>query len=196
MPVTNLTSNSVDCEVRQLFNANPPQRGKTCENPVTGSWYVGGEDPIRKQMDIACRALHVRRWHAQTGPADVQPLPISVRERDATKLRGTPLHYILEKFARSVEHYYVEPGRDVSEHPKFLEYAAGYLWEGTLPAGGFAHLPAFPTEQVEELKKRFPPKMLPGMSPGATWLPPTEHREAIESLRRCSRNPKAYFFRE
>ena len=196
MTITKLANKFVDREVLRLFQANPPDRGEVSCNPVTGGGYVGGDDPIGEQMDIACRALHVRQWHAATGPADVQPLPISARERDAMALKGTPLHYILEKFARSVEHYYLTPGLDVREHPAFPEYAAGFQWEAALPVGGFAHLPTYPAAQLDELKKRFPPKKLKGMSPGATWLPPKEHREAIDSLRRCSPNSDVYFYRE
>jgi hypothetical protein len=196
MSMTKLAVQFVDREVQRLFSQSPPVRRNFCENPVTGGWYVGGHDRVGKQMDDAHRALDVRQWHAATGPADVQPLPISPCERDAMERKGTPLHYIFAKFARSVEHYYLKPGLDVSEHPIFAEYAAGYLWETGLPAGGFAYLPSYPAEQVDELKKRFPPKMLKGMSPGATWLPPKEHREAIDSLRRCSPSSDVYFYRE
>jgi hypothetical protein len=196
MPIADLTSALVDREVRQLFKTNPSRPGKTCRNPVTGGFYEGDYASSREQRAIARRALEVRLWHARTGPADAQPLPISARERSEMELRGTPLHYILTKFARSVEHYYLTPDLNVSEHPPFLDYVAGVLWEDALPAGGFIHLPTYPAGQLEALKKRVPPKMLPGMSPGATWLPPTEHREAIESLRRCSGNPSVHFLRE
>ena len=189
MPVTKLADKFVD---RDLMT----QPAKLCRNPVTGDWYDVDNTSIAEQMDIARRALEVHFRHALTGAADMQPLPISARERDAMELKGTPLHYILGKFARSVERYYLESGLDVREHPTFTEYAAGFLWENELPAGGFAHLPTYAGQSLEELKKRIPPKMLRGMSPGATWLSPEEHREAIGSLRRCSRNPEAYFYRE
>ena len=91
MTITKLANKFVDREVLRLFQANPPDRGEVSCNPVTGGGYIGGDDPIGEQMDIACRALHVRQWHAETGPDDAQPLPISARERNAMELKGTAL---------------------------------------------------------------------------------------------------------
>jgi hypothetical protein len=85
---------------------------------------------------------------------------------------------------------------DVKAHPSLADYFSGVLWEAELPVGGFAGLPDYGAQQLQELKKRFPPRMLKGMSPGLQWLPPDEHREAMASLRRCSRTPAVYSDRE
>jgi hypothetical protein len=198
MPITNETSELVGREVERLFKEHPPVRDQLCRNPVTEGEYVGFDDPVEEQMEIARRALYARKWHAESGPPDLQPLPISARELDAAHLRETLLHYILAKFARSMNRNHLHPDRKFEgiEHPIFAEYAAGVLWEEELPVGGFAGLPDYGAEQLLELKKRFPPRMLKGMSPGLTWLPPDEHREAIASVRRGSHNAEVYFNRE
>ena len=191
MPVTNLASKFVDREMERLFKQDPPVYGGFCRNPVTGGGYVGGLDPTEKQKEAARRPLMAREWYRLHGPADAQPFPVSHNEREALKGTGL-LPHILAWFARSLE----DRDYDVNEHPSFAEYAAGVLWEANLPVGSFARLPNYPAAQLDELKKRFPAKKLKGMSPGATWLPPKEHREAIDSLRRCSPNSDVYFYRE
>ena len=38
---------------------------------------------------------------------------------------------------------------------------------------------------AEDLKRRFPPRRLAGMTPGAYWAPPKEYAETMESYRRA-----------
>jgi hypothetical protein len=81
------------------------------------------------------------------------------------------LDYIVRYYARSVE------DRDPEEHPSFADYTSGVLWEaergnGMIPGG----------DQLDELKKRFPPRKLAGMV-GFCWLPPKEYAEYQERLR-------------
>ena len=164
--------------------------GELCRNPVTGGSYVAGLEPIKPQKDAARRALRAREWFRKNGPADVQPLPLSLYEREPLKLGRGLLNHILAWYARSLE------GRkfDVEEHPSFADYVSGVLWEAELPVG-FACL-HYPCEELQELKKRFPPRMLKGMSPGVKWLPPKLHAEAIASIRRSSHNGEVCFNRE
>jgi hypothetical protein len=45
---------------------------------------------------------------------------------------------------------------DVKAHPSLADYFSGVLWEAELPVGGFAGLPDYGAQQLQELKKRFP----------------------------------------
>jgi hypothetical protein len=191
MSMLQLNSQSVDREVDRLFKENPPVYGVYCRNPVTGGTYIGGLDPTRPQKEAARRALLARDWFALNGPPDAQPLPVLYNECEAIPGGGL-LRHIGKLYARSLESL----NYDFNQHPPFADYVSGVLWEAELPVGGFVHLPNYPSEQLVELKKRFPPRMLKGMSQGATWLPPKEHREAMESLRRSSHNAEVYFNRE
>ena len=115
------------------------------------------------------RARFARKWFADNGPADIQPLPLGYAEREALKGGGAP--HILAWYARSLacRRY------DVSEHPPFDDYARG------VTASEFA--PDF--IKKEHLLKRFPPRPLDGLGPGLCWQPPEEHARTMESLRRC-----------
>ena len=128
---------------------------------------------------------------AFNGPADAQPFPVSYEQREALKGRGLLLR-IVAWYARSLE------GReyDLKEHPSFADYVSGVLWEAELPVGSFADLPNCPPDELQDLKKRFPPRMLKGMGPDLYWLPPKLHREEMVSVRRYSRNPGVYLNRE
>ena len=191
MTVMNFHSELVDREVERLFKESAPVYNQLCRNPVTGGTYIGGLDPTKIQKEQARRPLLTREWFKLNGPADAQPFPVSYDEREALKGTGLLFH-ILAWYARSLE------GRkyNVIEHPTFVDYASGVLWEGELPKGGFVHLPNYPPEQLCELEVRFPPRMLKGMSPGALWLPPKLHVQAMASVRWSSPNPGDYFNRE
>jgi hypothetical protein len=178
-----------DQEVDRLFTENPPVHGEYCRNPVTGASYVGGLDPTKRQKDDARRALLAREWFRTHGPADAQPLPVG-DERDGVHAI-TLLPYIVCLYARSLE----GRGYDCNEHPPFADYVSGALWEAELAEGGFVSLPSYPLEELQELTKRYPPRMLMGMSPGARWLPPEEHKQVIAELRRSGR-PRSPFVRE
>ena len=66
-------------------------------------------------------ALAARKWFADHGPPDLQPLPLGYNEREALKHGG--VDHILAWFARSLDcrNY------DVLEHPAFNEYARGVM---------------------------------------------------------------------
>jgi hypothetical protein len=115
------------------------------------------------------RARFARKWFADNGPPDIQPLPLGYAEREA--LKGGGAAHILAWYARSLacRRY------DVSEHPPFDDYARG------VTASEFA--PSF--IKKEHLLKRFPPRPLDGLGPGLCWQPPEEHARTMESLRRC-----------
>ncbi len=195
----NSTESLIAREVERLFRESPDQYfgAGIAINPVTDEGYVPGDDPIEPQMEAACRALLAREWFAINGPADAPPLPLSYDEREDLKGRGalghTLLGHIVAWYARSLENREY----DIKEHPSFADYASGVLWEAGRPIGSLVTLPNCPPDEVRELKKRFPPRMLKGMSPGLYWEPPKEHAEAMASWRRSHpNNRKDYFNRE
>ena len=75
----------IKSHVDRLFQDAPAMRGQLCENPVTGGYYVAGEDPIapQKRRCVAhcspANGLHIY------GPQDAQPLPISDEEIEDRK---------------------------------------------------------------------------------------------------------------
>jgi hypothetical protein len=115
------------------------------------------------------RAKAARKWFAENGPADLQPLPLGYSERETLKAGGAP--HILAWYARSLAslHY------DFLTHPSFDDYARGVM------ASEFG----WDTVKHDiELQRRFPPRHLDGLGPGLYWLPPKEHAEEMASLRR------------
>ena len=186
MSEIDLTPERVNREVQRLFKQQPPIPGQLCINPVTGGWYVGGYDPLKKQFEAARPLLPGPRMvPLRTAQLMLSHFRSRIWEREALKGTGLLAH-ILAWYARSLD------GRnyDVDEHPSFADYAAGVLWEAQLRVGGFAGLPNYPAQEFEELKKRFPPKMLKGMGPGLYWEPSKGRREAMASVRRSSSNPE------
>ena len=69
--------NQIEVEVDRLFGNISGQRGDRCMNPVTGGWFVLGEDPLPPQKETARKALLAREWFAKHGPPDAPPLPLS-----------------------------------------------------------------------------------------------------------------------
>jgi hypothetical protein len=181
MSITNLIERRVDALVEGLFKENPPRYDKICTNPVTGSRYVGGLDPIEREKRLARSALRARESFAIHGPADCQPLPITDCERDEVKRRGL-LGYLRALHARSVS---TQEYEYYAEHPPFEEYVAGVLWESERPDGKIGGLPY--RDQLAGLQKRFPPRMLAGMGPGFSWEPPDEHVQRTASGHRTAR---------
>jgi hypothetical protein len=89
------------------------------------------------------------------------------------------LLYIVALYGRSLE----GENYDVNEHPPFADYVSGVLWEAERVDGIIGTLPSYPTE-LPELKKRFPPRELPGMGPGFCWLSPEEYPNFMQRYRR------------
>jgi hypothetical protein len=129
---------------------------KICENPVTGSRWVSGVDPVEPQMQAAWRALLARQWFAMTGPPGAPPLPLSYNEREALKVGG-PTH-LVAWFAGSLECRKY----NYKNHPSFEEFACGVM------ASPYA--PHFIT-QDQQLLKHYPPRALSGLGPGLVWQP-------------------------
>jgi hypothetical protein len=167
-----LVAATITREVDRLFEANRKYRGQCCEIPILGGGYIPGEDDIRPLKKRACAALLAREWFAIHGPVDAPPFPASYAERECLKTGG--LSTILALYARSLE------GRNynVEEHPSFEDYACGFMASEFV--GGYSHM-----QENEQLRKRFPPRELPGLGPGLMWQPPKEHARTMESWRRC-----------
>jgi hypothetical protein len=183
MQIIKLT-NLIDREVERLFSVRlfddrPARYGDNCRNPVTGANYIHGEDPIKPQKEAARRALLAREWFAINGPADAQPLPLWCDEGANHEEDGWLLRYIVGLYARSLG----GQSYDVRKHPTFADYVSGVLWEAGRGDGGV--LPNCPDE-LPKLKKRFPPRRLPGMGPGFCWLTPKEYAEDRRYRRRMA----------
>jgi hypothetical protein len=147
---------SVDRKFRELS----AKRGELCRNPVVGDGdFVTGVDPLKPQKEMAYRALLAQEWFALYGPRDAPPLPI-YNTSDAK--RGQGLLHLLAYFTQSLS------GQDyaVHIHPSFEDYAAGVLASPGVP---------WFFERNEELKKRFPPRPLPGLDQqNLCWLTPEQ----------------------
>jgi hypothetical protein len=162
--MTSSTECLIEREVDRLFNEMGATRGDYCRNPITGASFVWGVDPIGAQKRDAVRALRARELFAENGPPDAPPLPLSHDEiEDAKNARGLTL--VVGSYARSLA------ARDwnLPEHPSFDDFACGLMaWE---------HTPDF-IKNDEELRRRFPPRSLPGLGPGLYWQPPKLHTQS------------------
>jgi hypothetical protein len=159
-----LSQTLIGREVERLFSETTASHGEVYENPVTGGRFVYGIEPIEPQKEAACRALLAREWFAVNGPADAPQLPITYEEREYLKWRtGRPLDYVVAQFARSLGTHY-----DVTEHPSFSEFVSGLLWDHD---NGGSGLP-LSAEGLAELKRRYPPQKLEGLS-SYSWSRPT-----------------------
>lgn len=164
MAITKLSETLIGREVERLFSENPGSDGGHYENPVTGGRFVHGFDPIEPQKEAAYRALLAREWFAVNGPADAPQLPITYEEREYLKWQtGRPLDYVVAQFAGSLLTHY-----DVTEHPSFSEFVSGLQWDHD---NGGSALP-LSREGLAELKRRFPPRQLEGLS-CYSWSRPT-----------------------
>ena len=164
MEPVKLSETLIGREVERLFNKTPVRHGKTCENPVTGGRFVYGVDPIEPQKEAAYRALLAREWFAVNVPVDAPQLPITYEEREYLKWRtGRPLDYVVAQFAGSLLIHC-----DVTEHPPFSKFVSGLLWDHD---NGGSGLP-LSAEGLAELKRRYPPQKLEGLS-SYSWSRPT-----------------------
>ncbi len=112
------------------------------------------------------RALAARRWFADNGPSDVQPLPLGYNERERLKHGG--VDHILAWYARSLDcrNY------DVQDHPSFDDYACGVM--------ASEHCPHF-IKQDEELRRRFSPRPLAWLNNAMVWEAPKQKRRGLRS---------------
>jgi hypothetical protein len=163
--------------VDRLFGEIKAKRGECCRNPVTGGDFVCGIDRMATQKKEAVAALRAREWFAVNAPADAPRLPLSDDDvEDYRKARG--LAGIVGFFARSLSRQgYGRQSYDVCNHPSFDEFARGLMAINTGLWG---------IEKDENLKKRFPPRPLAGMTRSAFWAPPEEYAELMASYRRAA----------
>ncbi|WOH51228.1 hypothetical protein [Bradyrhizobium sp. sBnM-33] len=158
--------------VDRLFSKIKAKRGESCRNPVTDASFVWGLDPIVVQKKKAVAALRAREWFAVNGPRDAPLLPLSHEDvEDYRNARG--LAGVVGFFARSLSRL----DYAVQKHPSFNDFARGLMAMNTGLWG---------IEKDENLKRRFPPCLLAGMTPGAYWAPPKEYEETMASYRRAS----------
>jgi hypothetical protein len=159
----------IEESVDRLFSEIKTQakRGDLCQNPVTGGGFVWGLDPIALQKKEAVVALRAREWFAVNEPAGAPALPLSDNEiEDYRSARG--LKGVVGFYARSLyRHDY-----DVQTHPSFEDFARGLMAINT----GLWRI-----EKDPQLRMRFPPLPLPGMTPSAYWAPPEEYKEIMSS---------------
>jgi hypothetical protein len=162
------TSLMIKNEVDRLFNALP---AGSCQNPVTGAWFVKGLDPLATQKRVACAALMAREWFAREGLPELQPLPINCD--DIMRMKGGGgVRHMFGYYAQSVCCF----GYAVEEHPSFDDYARGVMASSGIP---------WFFEQDEELRKRFPPRPLSGLNRSTlNWKPPKGHEQTIAHHRR------------
>jgi hypothetical protein len=174
MASTQVNETLIRHEVERLFGEISAKRGDLCENPVTGGQFVYGFDPIRLQKKIAYNALLAREDFAINGPADAPRLPLEHWECEQVRWSGKPLDYLTAQYAKCMVALY-----NVKARPSFDDYARGVLWAHDNVPG--SALP-FESEQLAEMKRRFPPRKLEGLKTFC-WLPPRRGKRAKERRR-------------
>jgi hypothetical protein len=112
--------------------------------------------------DLVCdpdgpEAEAARKWFAEHGPADLQPLPLGYGERE--RLKDGSARHIIAWYARSL----AELKYDFLKHPSFYDYACGVM------ASDMAS--EIRVIVTAELLKRFPPRPLPGLDRHFYWKP-------------------------
>jgi hypothetical protein len=156
--------------VDQLYNEIGAKHGEWCLDPVIGGGFVWGIDPIAVQKKAAVTALLARDWFAVNGPPDAPPLPLSHNDvEDYRMARG--LTGLVGFYARSL----AKLSHDVLRHPTFDDFCCGLM---AIDTG------AWGIEKDENLKRRYPPRPLAGMTSGAYWAPAKELEEPMASYRR------------
>jgi hypothetical protein len=170
--------NFLERKVDQLFAALDAKHGHYCRNPVTGVDFVLGLDPIAPQKNEAVRALRASVWFRANGPGDAPSLPLSHEDVEDYRTAGS-LKAIVGFYARSLSREgYGRQSFDIFNHPPFDDFARGLM--AMAVKRGLRGL-----EKEVQLNRRFPPRPLPGMTPGAYWAPPKEYEDTIASYRRA-----------
>jgi hypothetical protein len=112
----------IDAEVDRLFERQGRfRRGDQRVNPVTGSRFLHGEDPIglqKRDAKAALLAAHFRR----SRPAGAPELPLTYEDREDLKAKGGLL-YIIALYARSL----AMRDYELDGHPEFGAYARGVV---------------------------------------------------------------------
>jgi hypothetical protein len=135
-----------------------------CQNPVTG-WPLWPEViPEEDEKRIARKALRARKWFAEHGPADCQPLPLSHFEW--TPLKNGGVAHFLALYAQSL----ASLNYDIKRHPTFDVYVMGVMVDHAAYFSSENEMfrsrcrPGRHLESLEELLRRFPPRRLEGLN--------------------------------
>jgi hypothetical protein len=158
--------------VDDAFDTAPDKYDYSRRNPILGGDFLPEFDSIEAQKEDALRAVLARLWHAKKYALDfdLQPLPLGRDEREHMQGRG-PAGHMLKWHARSLE----ARDYDIIEHPPFHDFVCGMMTD----------IEGFP--EFEELRDRFPPRVLPGLDPKLSyWEPPSGSAAII--VRRGKRN--------
>ena len=148
-------------EVDRLFAELNAGYGECCRNPVTDGGFVWGLDPTSTQKKEAIEALLAREWFAVNGPPDAPPLPLSHGDTEQYRNAGG-LTGVVGFYARSLSREgHGRKRYDFLTHPSFEDFARGLMTISTGRSG---------IDKDENLKKRFPPRPLVGMT-YAYWDP-------------------------
>ena len=173
MAKSNLIESPTRREVERLFGKISARRGDLCINPVTGGEFVYGFDSIKRQKDAAYKRLLVREYFALHGPPDAPVMPVDEYDRDRAKHSSGPLGFITAQF-----HWSLESQDDLRVHPSFGDFASGMLWQHYNNVEGYS-LRCFPSEQLAEMKRRYPPRKLEGLN-SFRWRPPKRQKQPKE----------------
>jgi hypothetical protein len=92
-----------------------------------------------------------------SGPSGAPLVQIDEWDRDRAKHLSGLLGFITAHFMWSMESQ-----DDLRVHPSFADFASGMLWQHANDVEGYS-LSYFPSEQIAELKRRFPPRNLEGL---------------------------------
>jgi hypothetical protein len=114
----------IEQHVEQLFTDALRRTPKSCicQNPVTGEYFVPGDDPVRPHKERAIRALKAQERFAAEKSPDMPDLPLNVRAVDFNKWQSG-LHYLIHAYTRSLR------CRDfrLEGHPDFDTFARGAM---------------------------------------------------------------------
>jgi hypothetical protein len=143
--------------------------GEFCENPVTGSLFVFGVDPIDVQKEQALRAQRARCLFQTTNPGDLPRPPVDAREWSSIAY-DSPADWLVAQYARSCSLNDYDP-----DHPDLATYAGGLRASGLVTTS--PRVADFIRAGVERLLERFPPKPLHGLDEWLVWRkqPPPDH---------------------
>ena len=166
----------IGSEVDRLFDDNSAQPGDICTNPVTGGQFIYGYYSLEQQKEAAYRRLLIRDYFALSGPSDAPLMPADEWDRDRAKHLNGPLGFITAHFIWSMEMQ-----DDLRQHPSFADFASGMLWQHDNNVEGYS-LRYFPSEQLAEMKRRYPPRKLEGLN-SFRWRAPQRQKQPKETRR-------------
>jgi hypothetical protein len=169
MAWTKLSRTLIGNEVDRVFDGVSGKPGDSCMNPITGEQFIYGYFSMKREKEAAYRRLLVREYFALSGPSDAPLVPMDEWDRDRAKHLSGLLGFVTTQFMWSVESQ-----DDLRMHPSFADFASGILWQHENEVEGYS-LSYFPSDQIAELKRRFPPRKLEGLT-GFDWCPPRRQK--------------------